>query len=71
MDPNAAWRLFREAVEDGDLAVAKWICAALVDWVSRGGFAPADYSTEMFANLLVGIVQPLLKAWENERSSNE
>ena len=44
MDPQAAWNEMLEAVATNDFNEAELRAEALLDWLSRGGFAPQTVS---------------------------
>ena len=44
MDPQAAWNEMLEAVATNDFHEAELRAEALLDWLSRGGFAPQTVS---------------------------
>lgn len=41
MDPNACWKRFVDAVQDGDADEAENAAADMAAWLRKGGFVPA------------------------------
>jgi hypothetical protein len=51
MDPTQCYLEMYEAMRAGDLRTARERALALRDWLSRGGFPPANYSRQKFMSI--------------------
>ena len=52
MDPTACWQLWDDYVCEGELEEAQYAAMDLIEWLSKGGFAPkwTDEQSKGFFN---------------------